>query len=142
MQTRDPACSTCTDDLLEPNDDVGAPRLDPGRVDGLKICPGNEDFYGVFARAGDTIDARIFFAHAGGDLDAALLDRVGAPDLTDDEVAALQQVLVDSGAKDHIEATIGDLTDVALHTLERSPLRPDAVDALTDLAHYVAARDL
>ena len=77
-----------------------------------------------------------------GPADAALLDRVGAPDLTDDEVAALQQVLVDSGAKDHIEATIGDLTDVALHTLERSPLRPDAVDALTDLAHYVAARDL
>ena len=77
-----------------------------------------------------------------GPADAALLDRVGAADLTDDEVAALQQVLVDSGAKDHIEATIGDLTDVALHTLERSPLHPDAVDALTDLAHYVAARDL
>jgi len=74
--------------------------------------------------------------------DQALLDRVGAVDLADDEVEALQQVLVDTGAKAHIEATIGDLTDVALHTLERSPLRPEAISALTDLAHYVAARDL
>lgn len=72
----------------------------------------------------------------------ALLDRVGAVDLADDEVEALQQVLVDTGAKAHIEATIGDLTDVALHTLERSPLRPEAISALTDLAHYVAARDV
>ena len=74
--------------------------------------------------------------------DQALLDRVGAVDLADDEVEALQQVLVDTGAKAHIEATIGDLTDVALHTLERSPLRPEAISALTDLAHYVAARDV
>jgi len=74
--------------------------------------------------------------------DQALLDRVGAVDLADDEVEALQQVLVDTGAKAHIEATIGDLTDVALHTLEGSPLRPEAISALTDLAHYVAARDL
>lgn len=74
--------------------------------------------------------------------DAALLDRVGALDLTDDEVAAIQQVLVDTGAKAHIEATIADLTDVALHALEQSTLTPDAVAALTDLAHYVSARDL
>ena len=89
---RDPACSTCTDDLLEPNDDANAPRLDPGRVDGLKICPGNEDYYGVFAREGDTIDVRIFFTHAAGDLDASLLDLdrsttiVRSNTLDDDEV--------------------------------------------------------
>jgi geranylgeranyl diphosphate synthase type I len=74
--------------------------------------------------------------------DAELLARVGAPDLGDDEVAALQDVLVRTGARDHIEATIADLTDVALVALEHSPLTGQAVESLTELALYVAARDL
>jgi geranylgeranyl diphosphate synthase type I len=73
---------------------------------------------------------------------ADLLARVGADDLGADEVAALQDLLVELGARDHIEVTIGELTDAALASLERSPLTGEAVEALTDLAHYVAARDL
>lgn len=74
VDERDPACATCTEDAFEPNDDTGAPRVDPMRIDDLRICPGNEDYYGVFARVGDTIDVRVLFVHAGGDLDAQLLD--------------------------------------------------------------------
>ncbi len=73
---RDPACAACTDDVLEPNDDTSAPRLEPGRYDGLRLCPGSPDYFGIFLRVGDALRARLFFTHADGDLDLALL----APD--------------------------------------------------------------
>lgn len=73
VDMRDPDCATCTDDAFEPNDDGTAPRVDPGREDGLKICPGNQDYFGVFARSGETITARIFFVNANGNLDLELL---------------------------------------------------------------------
>ncbi len=50
---RDAACATCVEDVLEPNDDVDAPRLDPGRYEALALCPDNEDWYAVYANAGD-----------------------------------------------------------------------------------------
>jgi geranylgeranyl diphosphate synthase type I len=78
---------------------------------------------------------------AGGP-DAELLGRVGAVDLTDDEVVAMQDVLVSLGAREQIEATIAELTDRALAALEASDLTETAVRALADLAHYVSARDL
>lgn len=70
----DPACVTCADDPLEPNDDIGAPRVDPGRYDGLRLCPGNDDWYGIYAREGDTLDVRVFFSHASGNIDVELFD--------------------------------------------------------------------
>ncbi|NIU68805.1 MAG: hypothetical protein GWN73_26710 [Actinobacteria bacterium] len=91
---RDPACSECVDDVFEPNDDVNAPRADPGRYEGLAICPGNADYYGVYARAGDTLRATIFFSHAAGDLDMELLDLdrstvlVTSASMDDDEVVS------------------------------------------------------
>lgn len=91
VDARDPDCATCTDDALEPNDDQNAPRIDPGRLDSLKICPGNADYYGVYARVGETITARAFFVHAQGNLDLELfgLDRrtiiARATSLDDDE---------------------------------------------------------
>jgi hypothetical protein len=69
----DPACQTCRPDVLEPNDAPGAPRIDPGRYEDLSICPGDRDHFGIFARRGETIDARIRFTHARGDLDAYLI---------------------------------------------------------------------
>jgi geranylgeranyl diphosphate synthase type I len=74
--------------------------------------------------------------------DAELLARVGAEDLTDDEVVALQDVLVSLGAREQIEAMIAELTGRALSALEGSGLTDEAIGALADLAHYVAARDL
>jgi hypothetical protein len=75
---RDPACASCADDVLEPNDEVTAPRIEPGRYDDLQICPSNSDYYGIFLRAGDTLTVRLFFSHAGGDIDLQLI----APDET------------------------------------------------------------
>ncbi len=70
---RDPDCATCTDDLFEENDRAPANEIDPGRYDGLQLCPGDADYYLVSARQGQTITARLFFVHsADGDLDLQL----------------------------------------------------------------------
>lgn len=88
----DPDCATCDDDVLEPNDDTGAPRVEPDRFDGLQICPGNPDFYGIYLRRGDTLLVRLFFTDADGDIDMQLLapDRetslARATSVTDDEM--------------------------------------------------------
>ena len=74
----DPACSTCEDDIFEPNDDLTAPRLDPGRYDSLSLCAGTVDYYGIYASSGETIEVRALFVHATGNLDLQLY----APDRT------------------------------------------------------------
>ena len=73
--------------------------------------------------------------------DAALLARVGSEDLGADEVTALQQLIEDTGARAEIEASIRSLTDEAVAALDASPLTPEALRALRELAAYVAARD-
>ncbi|MBW2464846.1 MAG: PPC domain-containing protein, partial [Deltaproteobacteria bacterium] len=91
VDDRDPECIECVDDIFEPNDDAAAPRLDPDRYEGLSLCSGNEDYFGVYARAGDTINASLFFSHPSGNIDAELLglDRSTVVDsstsTTDDE---------------------------------------------------------
>jgi geranylgeranyl diphosphate synthase, type I len=72
---------------------------------------------------------------------AAALARVGEPDLTDADVAALQQVLVDSGALAEIEARVDELTGRAIDAIEAAEVDPEARDELIELARYVAARD-
>ena len=71
-----------------------------------------------------------------------LLDRVGSVDLTDADIVELQQVVVDTGARSEIEATITALTDTAIDALEGLAFEPVAIDALVDLARYVSDRDL
>ena len=73
--------------------------------------------------------------------EAALLDRVGRPDLRADEIAAIQEQFTTSGARGEIEDTITALTDEAVASLESAPLLPVALDALRELAAYVASRD-
>jgi geranylgeranyl diphosphate synthase, type I len=73
--------------------------------------------------------------------DATLLARVGSPDLAADEVTALQQLIDDSGARAEIERSIAELTAEAVAALEHAPLTDDALQALRELAVYVAARD-
>jgi len=75
---------------------------------------------------------------AGG---AALLERVGREDITDDEIAAVQELLVTTGARDEIEQAIERLVERALEELARAPLTPDARVALEELATFVAWRD-
>jgi geranylgeranyl diphosphate synthase type I len=72
----------------------------------------------------------------------AVLDRVGRPDLTDDEVAAIQQVIVDTGALADLESTITRLTDEAIAAIGRAAVTPEARDELVALAHYVSWRQV
>jgi geranylgeranyl diphosphate synthase type I len=73
--------------------------------------------------------------------EAALLRRLGSPDLTDAEVAALQQMLVETGARDEVEATIERRVDAALAALAVAPLTAEARLALEELGTFVAWRD-
>lgn len=70
-----------------------------------------------------------------------LAERLGAPDLADAEVAALQAVLVETGAKARVEARLEALVDEAVSAVAGSSLLPEAAQALTYLAYFVADRD-
>ncbi len=70
----------------------------------------------------------------------AVLERVGAPDLDADEVAAIQQVIVDTGALAELEGVIDGLADEAVAALGRVELTGDARDELVALAAFVVAR--
>jgi geranylgeranyl diphosphate synthase type I len=71
----------------------------------------------------------------------AVLGRVGAPDLTDDEVAAIQDVLIGTGALSELESQIDALATEALSALDAAPLSDDARKGLDELARYVAWRE-
>jgi geranylgeranyl diphosphate synthase type I len=73
--------------------------------------------------------------------DAAALARYGAPDLDGDDVAALQDVLLSSGAVEAVEGDIDRLVGDAVDALEGADVEPAAHQALVELAYYVAGRD-
>jgi geranylgeranyl diphosphate synthase, type I len=70
-----------------------------------------------------------------------VLARVGAADLSDEEVAAIQEVLVATGALAELETEIEQLAEAAVLALPAAGLSAEAEQALTDLAHYVAWRE-
>ena len=72
----------------------------------------------------------------------AVLERVGAPDLREAEVAAIQQVIVDTGALSELESHIAALTEQAVTSLRQMDLDPQAVNELTLLAQYVSWREI
>jgi len=72
----------------------------------------------------------------------AVLDRVGAADLTDDEVRRVQEVLVETGARDAMEARIHELTGRAVEALSTVPLDGEASAELVALATYIADREV
>ena len=71
----------------------------------------------------------------------AVLDGVGRPGLDDGEVAAIQQVIVDTGALADLEATIVRLTDEAVAAIARVELTVEARDELVALADFVSQRE-
>jgi geranylgeranyl diphosphate synthase type I len=77
-------------------------------------------------------------AGAGG---LALLDRVGAADLGDDEVAAIQALLIETGAREETERLVDQLAAEAVVALGRAALTAEARAALSELAAFVARRD-
>jgi geranylgeranyl diphosphate synthase type I len=72
---------------------------------------------------------------------ATLLARLGSPDLSEADIAALQALLVESGARDEVEAAIERRVDEALAALAVAPLTLDARLALEELGTFVAWRD-
>jgi geranylgeranyl diphosphate synthase, type I len=71
----------------------------------------------------------------------AVLDRIGAGDLSADEIVRCQAVMTDTGAVDLIEARIAQGRDIALAALDRVDLDGAVRRALDALAVYVTARD-
>ncbi|MEI7548301.1 MAG: polyprenyl synthetase family protein, partial [Actinomycetota bacterium] len=71
---------------------------------------------------------------------AVVLALVGSTDLSEAQVANVQQVIVDTGALADLEATIVRLTDEAVAAIVRAPITTAARDELVALASYVSRR--
>ena len=71
----------------------------------------------------------------------ALLDRVGADDLADEDVAAIQTLMVETGARDETERLIDQLAAEAVAALDAAALTTEARTALAELAAFVVHRD-
>jgi geranylgeranyl diphosphate synthase type I len=80
-------------------------------------------------------------AERAGATDAAVLARYGSQDLDEDDVVALQDVLLNTGAVDAVEASIDRLVAEAVVAVDRAALADQARDALVELAYFVAGRD-
>jgi geranylgeranyl diphosphate synthase type I len=80
-------------------------------------------------------------AGRAGPAGTALLARLGRPDLVPDDVVALQDLLVSTGARDEIETSIERLVQESLDALAAAPITDDARTALAELGTYVAWRD-
>ncbi len=70
----------------------------------------------------------------------AVLDLVGDPDLSPDDVARIQQAIVDTGGLDELEARIATLAAEAIASIERADVAEVAKLELVALADYVTAR--
>lgn len=70
-----------------------------------------------------------------------LAERFGAPDLSTEEVGAIQAVFEETGARSDVEATIEELVDESLTAASDLPLIDEARQALIELARFVAGRN-
>lgn len=68
----------CQPDAFEPNFDLAhAATLTDARTEGLTLCPGEKDYYKVWAKKGETLTLTLDFKQSDGDLDMRLYERVG-----------------------------------------------------------------
>jgi geranylgeranyl diphosphate synthase type I len=134
------------DELMEPLSAIGLPL---GRAFQLR-----DDVLGAFGdrevtgkpvgddlREGKPTPLVAIAFERAAETDRALLRRLGAADLSLDEIRALQEVFVSTGALDAVEDEIAQLTGVARAAIAAAPLVDDARRWLDDLAGYVAWRD-
>jgi geranylgeranyl diphosphate synthase type I len=70
-----------------------------------------------------------------------LLERIGTPDLTDADITALQELMVECGAVAEVETAIEALVEQSLAALDRAPITDEARVALRELGNFVAWRD-
>ena len=78
---------------------------------------------------------------ATGEAARILHEGLGRRDLGDDEIAALQDVLVGTGAVAEVEARIDSLVQSSLDALAGAPLAGEPRERLVELAQFVAGRD-
>jgi geranylgeranyl diphosphate synthase type I len=78
---------------------------------------------------------------AAGPAQLDVLARVGRTELTDADVADIQQVIVDTGALADLEATIAERSAQAIAALAHIPLGGNARAELAALAEYVIDRE-
>lgn len=83
--------------------------------------------------------ARAIEAASGAQL--VVLDGVGNPALTAEQIADIQQVIVETGALADLESTITRLTVAAVAALDQIDLVGGARDELIALAEYVSQRE-
>ena len=71
-----------------------------------------------------------------------VLALVGTSDLGDEQVADVQQAIVDTGALADLERTIVQLTDAAIAAIRSAELGGEAADELVALAEFVSQREV
>jgi len=71
-----------------------------------------------------------------------VLNRVGDPTLTSENVLEIQQVIVESGALGMLESRIRSLVDRAVAAINASSLSKPAIERLVELAEFVVARNI
>ncbi len=74
------------------------------------------------------------------DAQRQVLELVGDPDIDTDTIAKIQQVMVDTGGLDELEAHISALTESAVTSLDAAPISEVAKTELIELAEFVSQR--
>ena len=69
-----------------------------------------------------------------------LLDRVGAPQISHQEVSDIQTVIIETGALDALEAKISMLVEQSINAVSKSSLNESSKGRLIELAEFVASR--
>jgi geranylgeranyl diphosphate synthase, type I len=134
------------DDLAAPLSGYGLPLGEAFQLrDDLLGVFGDEDVtgkpVGEDLREGKPTLLYAMAVEQASEADAAVLARYGAADLDEDEVAALQDVLLGSGAVETVEGNIDRLVAEAVDAIDGAGLTDEAHEALVELAYYVAGRD-
>jgi geranylgeranyl diphosphate synthase type I len=89
-----------------------------------------------------TLLAHLAYARASGATARMFSSRFGAPDLSPGEALELGRVMEATGARQEVEAEMARLAAQAEEALVALPVRPEARQALRDLAAFATERDL
>jgi geranylgeranyl diphosphate synthase, type I len=81
------------------------------------------------------------YAHAGDAGQKLLLQRLGDPRLDEAGIAELQQVIVESGAREAVESMINEYYERALKVLHETEITEEGCAGLTALADAAVRRD-
>jgi geranylgeranyl diphosphate synthase type I len=81
------------------------------------------------------------YAHAGDAGQKLLLQRLGDPALDEAGINELQQVIVESGAREAVESMINENSERALKALHETEITDEGRAGLTALADAAVRRD-